>query len=47
MLDLQTTTDTVLRRRLLTVPGVSQVTPTGGGQKQYQVLLSPLKLNAL
>lgn len=46
MLDLRTTADTVLRRRLLAVPGVSQVTPTGGGQKQYQVLLSPPKLNA-
>ncbi len=46
LLDLRTTADTVLRRRLLAVPGVSQVTPTGGGQKQYQVLLSPSKLNA-
>ena len=46
LLDLRTTADTVLRRRLLAVPGVSQVTPTGGGQKQYQVLLSPPKLNA-
>ena len=46
MLDLRTTADTVLRRRLLAVPGVSQVTPTGGGQKQYQVLLSPPKLNS-
>ena len=41
LLDLRTTADTVLRRRLLAVAGVSQVTPTGGGQKQYQVLLSP------
>jgi CzcA family heavy metal efflux pump len=46
LLDLRTTADTVLRRRLLAVPGVSQVTPTGGGQKQYQVLLSPPKLKA-
>ncbi len=46
LLDLRTTADTVLRRRLLAVPGVSQVTPTGGGQKQYQVLLSPSKLKA-
>ncbi|MDP2999275.1 MAG: efflux RND transporter permease subunit [Bryobacterales bacterium] len=46
LLDIRTTADTVVRRRLLAVAGVSQVTPTGGGQKQYQVLLSPAKLKA-
>ena len=46
LLDLRTTADTVLRRRLLAVAGVSQVIPTGGGEKQYQVLLSPTKLKA-
>lgn len=40
-MDLRTTADTVLRRRLLAVPGVAQVIPTGGEQKQYQVLASP------
>jgi Cu/Ag efflux pump CusA len=46
LLDLRTTADTSIRRRLLAVPGVSQVTPTGGAQKQYQVLVAPEKLKA-
>ena len=44
-IELRTTADTVMRRRLLAVPGVSQVIPIGGGEKQYQVLLSPTKLH--
>src|SRR5947209_10222800 len=43
-LDLRTIADTVLRRRLLAVPGVSQVIATGGGQKQYQVLVNAVEL---
>jgi CzcA family heavy metal efflux pump len=43
-LDVRTGADTVLRRRLLAVPGVSQVIATGGGQKQYQVLVDPVEL---
>ncbi len=43
-LDVRTAADTVLRRRLLAVPGVSQVIATGGGQKQYQVLVDPVEL---
>ena len=43
-LEVRTVADTMLRRRLLAVPGVSQVTPIGGGEKQYQVIVSPTKL---
>ncbi len=44
--ELRTIAETVIRRRILAIPGVAQVTPLGGGRKQYQVLLSPEKLKA-
>ena len=40
-MELRTTADIVLRRRLLAVQGVAQVISTGGEQKQYQVQVSP------
>src|SRR5215472_16829953 len=44
LLDVRTAADNIVRRRLLAVPGVSQVIATGGGQKQYQVLVNPIEL---
>lgn len=46
-LELRTLASSRLRRRLLAVPGVSQVTPIGGDVREYQVVLSPDKLAAL
>lgn len=43
-LEVRTIADTAVRRRLLAVQGVSQVIATGGGQKQYQVLVDPIEL---
>lgn len=45
-MELKTMADWNVRRRLLAVPGVSQVVPTGGETKQYQVLLRPDRLAA-
>ena len=45
-LTLRTIADTVVRRRLLAVPGVSQVTPIGGAERQFQVIAHPDALRA-
>ena len=45
-LELRTTVDWEIRKRLLAVNGVSQVIPIGGLKKQYQVLIDPNKLIA-
>ena len=44
--ELRTVAETVVRRRLLAIPGVSQVVATGGEQKQYEVVLDPARLAA-
>ena len=45
-LELRTLADTTIRRRLLAVPGVSQVTPIGGAERQFQVIAHPDALRA-
>ena len=45
-LTMRTAADTIVRRRLLAVPGVSQVTPIGGAERQYQVIAHPEALRA-
>jgi CzcA family heavy metal efflux pump len=44
--ELRSHAETHIRRRLLAVPGVSQVTPIGGAEKQFQVMVSPSALQA-
>ena len=43
-LQLRTIAEAQVRRRLLAVPGVSQVVATGGGERQFQVIVSPERL---
>ena len=45
-LALRTVADTLVRRRLLAVAGVSQVTPIGGAERQFQVIAHPDELRA-
>jgi CzcA family heavy metal efflux pump len=45
-MEMRTIADWTVRRRLLAVPGVSQVIPLGGETRQYQVLVHPALLNA-
>ena len=43
-MELKTTADWVLRRRLLAVPGVAEVIPNGGDTRQFQVVADPLRM---
>jgi CzcA family heavy metal efflux pump len=45
-MDMRSVGDWTVRRRLLAVPGVSQVIPLGGEVRQYQVLVDPTRLAA-
>lgn len=44
--ELRTLADWTLRPRLLSVAGVSQVAVIGGDIREYQILLSPEKMDA-
>lgn len=45
-MEMRSVADWSVRRRLLAVPGVSQVIPLGGEVRQYQVLVDPPRLAA-
>ena len=46
LMEARTAADWTVRRRLLAVPGVSQVVPIGGEVRQYQILVDPDRMRA-
>ncbi len=46
LINLRTVQDWIVRRRLLTIPGIVQVNSWGGPTKQFQIEVDPLKLEA-
>jgi len=45
-MDLRTIADWTIRKRLLAIPGVSQVVPIGGRVREYQIAVQPDRLRA-
>ena len=43
-IELRTLVDWSIRRRLMAVPGIANVVVQGGDEKQYQILVDPVKL---
>ncbi len=44
LMEARTAADWIVRRRLLALPGVSQVVPIGGEVRQYQILVDPRRM---